>query len=479
MHGIRTVDFTPEMLRPFDVRYRPFPVPASDIFDSPTVCVQVNGQWASHVDGVLERLLYRDAWAGTDAEIERAIGEVRRLLAALGESAPCEDSMAIVAMRINVCDLQVQYSGDPAWYTVGDLTSCAVPGPQGEPGEQGPMGVQGPTGPQGIQGPAGPQGPKGDTGDGVAAAPAADTTAGNNSYCGVATYLVDYTDAIFQDIIDNITLGEDVLQVVEILIPAFGIGGVLFEVVVGVIDAIISIGASAARSAINTSVLENMQCTLYCKLKAAGKADVTTVRAWIDEQYAIAPPNIALRNWLLLLDALTDAALGTRIFVGSKSPSAECAAICTCPDPEWCYTYDFTTSNGGWSAWNNRATYSAGNGWTRNPSNLPGRVTIQKAFGFTANIKRIEITLSAAMNGNYKRVSLYAPVYPNNSQLYYDAGWTTTQLFLDGNWNLSGFWMDLQNDGNGTTTPYTGYIRRITFRGTGTNPFGTNNCQGA
>lgn len=328
---IRTVDFTPEMLRPFDVRHRPFPVPAFDIFDSPTVCVQVNGAWASHVDGVLERLLYRDAWAGTDADIERAIGEVRRLLAALGESTPCEDSMAITAMRIEGCDLQVQYSGDPAWYTVGDLTSCAIPGPQGEPGEQGPMGEQGPVGPQGIQGPAGPQGPKGDTGDGVAAAPAADTTAGNNSYCGVATYLVDYTDAIFQDIIDNITLGEDVLQIVEILIPAFGFGGVLFEVVVGVIDAIVSIGASAARSAMNTSVLEDMQCTLYCKLKAAGKADVTTVRAWIDEQYAIAPPNIALRNWLLLLDALTDAALGTRIFIGSKAPSAECAALCTCP----------------------------------------------------------------------------------------------------------------------------------------------------
>lgn len=328
---IRTVDFTPEMLSPFDVRHRPFPVPASDIFDSPTVCVQVNGAWASHVDGVLERLLYRDAWSGTDSEIERAIGEVRRLLAALGESAPCEDSMAIVAMRINVCDLQVQYSGDPAWYTVGDITSCAIPGPQGPQGEQGPMGVQGPTGPQGVQGPAGPQGPKGDTGDGVAPAPAADTSAGNNSYCGVATYLVDYTDAIFQDIIDNITLGEDVLQVVEILVPAFGWGGVLFEVLVGVVDAIISIGASAARSSINTSVLENMQCTLYCKLKAAGNANVSTVRTWIDEQYAIAPPNIALRNWLLLLDALTDAALGTRIFIGSKAPSAECASLCTCP----------------------------------------------------------------------------------------------------------------------------------------------------
>ncbi len=328
---IRTVDFTPEMLSPFDVRHRPFPVPASDVFDSPTVCVQVNGAWASHVDGVLERLLYRDAWAGTDSEIERAIGEVRRLLAALGESAPCEDSMAIVAMRVNGCDLQVQYSGDPAWYTVGDLTSCAIPGPQGPQGEQGPMGVQGPTGPQGVQGPAGPQGPKGDTGDGVAAAPAADTAAGNNSYCGVATYLVDYTDSLFQDVIDQINLGISVLDVVANLLPIFGVGSVLANVVMQAVESILSLGATAARVAVDTNVLEDMQCTLYCKLKAAGNANVSTVRTWIDEQYAIAPPNIALRNWLLLLDALTDAALGTRIFIGSKAPSAECASLCTCP----------------------------------------------------------------------------------------------------------------------------------------------------
>lgn len=32
--------------------------------------------------------------------------------------------MAIVAMRIENCGLEVQYSGDPVWYTVGDLTNC-------------------------------------------------------------------------------------------------------------------------------------------------------------------------------------------------------------------------------------------------------------------------------------------------------------------------------------------------------------------
>jgi len=234
-------------------------------------------------------------------------------------------------MQVNGCDLQVKYSGDPAWYTVGDLTSCAVPGPQGEPGEQGPMGVQGPTGPQGEQGPAGPQGPKGDPGDGIPPAPAADTSAGDDSYCGVATYLVDFTDSIFQDVIDEATVGKDALDVIGVLLGVFGIGGINAIIAMDAISSIISLGISAARASVSTPVLEDMQCTLYCKLKAADNADVSTVRTWIDEQYAIAPPNFFLRNWLLLLDALTDTALGTRIAIGSKAPSAECTSLCDCP----------------------------------------------------------------------------------------------------------------------------------------------------
>lgn len=86
---MKTTDFTPEVLRPFDVRHVPYVVPEAGVFDSPLVCVFMNGQWASHVDGVLERLLFRDAWVGEDADVQRAIGEVRRLLAALGAGDAC------------------------------------------------------------------------------------------------------------------------------------------------------------------------------------------------------------------------------------------------------------------------------------------------------------------------------------------------------------------------------------------------------
>ena len=74
---------------PFDTRYDPAPVPAAGVFDSPTVWVCINTHWASHLDGLLERLLYPDAWSGTELEIDSAIQQVGELLIKLAEIQEC------------------------------------------------------------------------------------------------------------------------------------------------------------------------------------------------------------------------------------------------------------------------------------------------------------------------------------------------------------------------------------------------------
>lgn len=69
---------------PFDTRYYPAPTPNVGVFESPTVNLAINARWVSHLDGLLERLLYRDAWSGTESEIDTAIQDVQKLLAVLG-----------------------------------------------------------------------------------------------------------------------------------------------------------------------------------------------------------------------------------------------------------------------------------------------------------------------------------------------------------------------------------------------------------
>lgn len=149
---------------PYAPRTSPLKIPSAGIFDSPNFCVGINAEWLGHVLGVLEALDQQDAWLGTAEEIYLARQEVQKLMSAFEEQCVPQ----IEDIRIQGCNLQVLING--FWVTVGDLTSCSVPGPEGPAGPPGPQGPQGPEGVEGsagetgTPGSAGPQGPPGTNG---------------------------------------------------------------------------------------------------------------------------------------------------------------------------------------------------------------------------------------------------------------------------------------------------------------------------
>lgn len=59
--------------------------PVPDIFDDPLVCVRFNKAWRGHVYGALERLLWPDAWQGSDAERDDAMQQIWELIVAIGK----------------------------------------------------------------------------------------------------------------------------------------------------------------------------------------------------------------------------------------------------------------------------------------------------------------------------------------------------------------------------------------------------------
>lgn len=156
--------FTPEILTPFDPRHVPQVPPSEGAFDAPLIRFCINSRWASHVDGVLSRLEYRDAWIGTDEEVETALLQVRALLAALG--SPALDGCDIMNLRQNTMSPCIlEYSTDGVnWTQFADLSLCAVPGPTGPTGPAGATGATGPQGITGADGLPGAQGPTGATG---------------------------------------------------------------------------------------------------------------------------------------------------------------------------------------------------------------------------------------------------------------------------------------------------------------------------
>lgn len=74
---------------PYDPRFRAIAPPSSGIFDEPTMSICFNIEWAGHIDGVLSRLLWTDAWAGTPQTQQWAVGEITKLLVSMIARNPC------------------------------------------------------------------------------------------------------------------------------------------------------------------------------------------------------------------------------------------------------------------------------------------------------------------------------------------------------------------------------------------------------
>ena len=82
-------DFENLGIFPFDPRFRPIAPPTTNIDDAPTIGICINTKWVGHIVGVLERLLWPDAWAGDDDTKQRAVAQITALLVQLGRRSPC------------------------------------------------------------------------------------------------------------------------------------------------------------------------------------------------------------------------------------------------------------------------------------------------------------------------------------------------------------------------------------------------------
>lgn len=68
----------------------PLVPPSVGIFDGPVHKLCINAEWWAHISGEISRLLYRDAWAGTDTQIEDAVQSIYRLLNVGEPTDDCE-----------------------------------------------------------------------------------------------------------------------------------------------------------------------------------------------------------------------------------------------------------------------------------------------------------------------------------------------------------------------------------------------------
>lgn len=387
------------------MQLRPMELPDTYPDEGNLINVCINEKWFYVVMSILEGLEYEGSWVdGTD--MTDALGKVYTLTGMLALASE-ECSPMIQDIRISGCGLEalvngnwvpkgsitdcipaqiitnvdncagngllpVTYANPATGYTntvYRDLSQCAMEGPQGPQGPVGPVGPPGPQGPVGPTGEPGETGLTGAPGECMDCEPAApEPTQSPDSHCGAATYLVDWIDDRFDDYLGVIEVIADIAQIIDATIEAFGPIDVAIGGFPGLISASAGTAASILRANVNSIVLENLRCSLYCAFEAAGNTSYQTVVDWAEAEDAVAGVNVGLHTWLsLILNIFPATEVSRRVYVGSLSTSTECAALCDCDDeppvdPN-CEVFDFTINNGGFTAVNASTGYVAATGW--------------------------------------------------------------------------------------------------------------------
>lgn len=118
------LNLDPTLVYPYDTRLNPRPAPTTGIFDSPTATVCINRKWVGHLIGVLDRLLWTDAWTGTEAEQELAITQIRLLMASLINIGECGVTFELRQNPTNLCLLEQSLDGGATWTTAMDYSTC-------------------------------------------------------------------------------------------------------------------------------------------------------------------------------------------------------------------------------------------------------------------------------------------------------------------------------------------------------------------
>ena len=384
---------------------------------------------------------------------------------------------ASVEMRVHDGYIQWRQSDDnPTWTNLVALVD-----------------LQGPPGPQGEQGPPGPPGEPGPPGTGVLgeqANPSVDPENPQQGICNLAYGLGTYLAEKFHNFL---TLAEQYSTA----------AGIVAERMADIVDAIPIIGGAPAAimnlSTVTATLAEELmewsntedwrdwiRGRLFCNLHNAG-TDITIQEfsAALDLlaiDAAVLPPQGPL---LIVIGpvfsgfvlALNDAELYRRANFWVNQ-DAFCEDM-ECWSNEWCHTFDFTVSDGGWESFAaaGGAVYVAGQGWrTQIGSRGEAFGAIQRTIlpadviSFTVNYE--VVTNDPSSHGPVTNDVWLDDAWPPEAQHSYDgstgvktfawSGEATPTTFL-----AAGFWASLY-DG---TSVGLAYIRSIEVCGRGDNPF--------
>ncbi len=294
-HQLNPAHYSPEVMPYYDpLGVHPHDIPDVGIFDEPRVYTCINARWLSHLTGMMERLLYLDAWKGTEAEKYSAIDKVTKIIAEFDKAENmnccCGQSTLVLSRTTSTGDLEISSDGGTTW----------IPDPSD---------------------------------------PRKTVTAINPLPAGIVNLRCQAawnTRKLMEGAINAVAGVLDVT--LTLLAIATAIAGVLavllfnptqaYKLVPVVIQLAVSIAALSETdflAAFTTTVYDDFQCLIYCNTDASGNVNVNNVRSGLPSKFS----GIALNGFSLIITGIGDIGVNNMARTDAGTIAHDCAS-CAC-----------------------------------------------------------------------------------------------------------------------------------------------------
>lgn len=278
-----------------------------------------------------------------------------------------------------------------------------------------------------------------------------------------------------------IDMANAILAIVVITVPGFGL---LFRVIFLVCEALVAIGIAALQVEFTEEAFDELECIFFEEISEDGlvtQAQFEAINTRICAEMSVticAAMGLILNMW-----GVVGLSNGGALFA---DPDANCDDC----DDTWCYTFDFSEGNGGWSGTTYAplgATYSGGV-WT-SVIYTGGYFYCQIFLGFgsgnEAAIQEVSFVgqTNAPIDNTPGCTGWTVGIWQSGSESIV-GGWSTPatgsdfDLVRTGTWtNVGGLSLRMQCCPGAGGTSGTAEIKSFKVKGTGFNPFGEENCE--
>jgi hypothetical protein len=231
------------------------------------------------------------------------------------------DQEPMYDISITDCTLTLLENGVPK--TTIDLTTCAVPGPKGDPGEPGPPGQD-----CDCSG----------TGDGSEVPEPEPEVFGKT--CDIASYIAnqirsDYLEITADYILNVVDQGQNSLEWMNDAIDRFAIEHALVAVFVSWVNMIDAQANTTFYDFVNTSeFLDAFRCTLYCAMDGDPSITPSTIATW-KESMETDYPGSGTSAILRYMETINLGDYRLYAYLGSQTTGADCTQCDCCEGNTW------------------------------------------------------------------------------------------------------------------------------------------------